>query len=591
MPLPLEGYAFIGDRHTAALVGVDGAIDWLCFPRFDSGACFCALLGDKEHGHWTIAPVAPVRSVQRRYVSETLVIETDFETDQGAVRLIDFMPPRSVQPDLVRIAVGLRGTVELRLELAVRFDYGTVVPWLARTSAGVYAVAGPDTVQLRSPLPLETHEAKAFAKFEVHEGQRLPFVLTWHPSHLPPPADIDPEEMLASTLQGWQEWSQRCTYQGPWRDAVLRSLITLKGLTYAPTGGLVAAATTSLPEQWQGPRNWDYRFCWLRDATFTLYALMTAGYEDEARAFRDWLLRAVAGDPGQLQIMYGLAGERRLTEIELDWLPGYFGAKPVRIGNAAYQQTQLDVFGEIMDVLDGGYHVGLTPSPDVWALQRELMHKLEQIWRDPDDGIWEVRGGRQQFTHSKVMAWVAVDRAIKSIERYGLKGPLARWGALRDAIRQDVLTRGYNSEVGAFTQYYGAKALDASLLAIPLVGFLPVSDPRMRSTIDAIRKKLTVDGLVLRYATDAADDGLPPGEGAFLLCTFWLADNLALLGEYDEARALFERLLALRNDVGLLSEQYDPRTRRLLGNFPQAFSHVALINTAYYLTDGATRGA
>jgi GH15 family glucan-1,4-alpha-glucosidase len=587
MQLRIEDYAFIGDRHTAALVGNNGSIDWLCFPRFDSGACFCALLGSEEHGHWSLAPVDEVLRVTRRYVPETLVLETDFETATGAVRLVDFMPPRSAQPDVVRIVVGLRGQVRMQMRFVVRFDYGAVIPWLTFTTGGVYAVAGPDTLQLRSPVPLTQHDAAAHASFVVDAGRRVPFVLTWHPSHEAAPLEVDPEAMLDHTIDHWQTWARRCTYQGPWRAAVVRSLLTLKGLTYDPTGGIVAAATTSLPEQWAGPRNWDYRFCWLRDATFSLYALMTAGYEEEARAWSDWLLRAVAGTPSQLQIMYGLAGERRLTELELGWLPGYAGSRPVRTGNGAYNQHQLDVFGEIMDVLHGGYRVGITPTPTVWAMQRQLIDKLEQVWREPDEGIWEVRGGPQQFTHSKVMAWVAIDRAIKGSERYGLEAPLARWRKLRDDIHAEVLEHGYNAQVGAFTQYYGSSALDASLLAIPLVGFLPATDPRMRGTIAAIRKHLTVDGFVLRYradAADAADDGLPPGEGAFLLCTFWLADNLALLGELDEARALFEQLLSLCNDVGLLSEQYDPRAKRLLGNFPQAFSHVALINTAYNLS-------
>jgi GH15 family glucan-1,4-alpha-glucosidase len=583
MPLSIEEYAFVGDRHTAALIGRNGSVDWLCFPRFDSGACFCALLGGEEQGHWAIAPEAEPYRVSRRYAGDSLVLETDFESDSGAVRVIDFMPPRSQQPDLVRLVVGLRGSVRMQMKCVVRFDYGAVVPWLTRTSHAVYAVAGPDSLQLRSPVALEQVDASVRASFEVQAGQRLPFVLTWHPSHEQAPAEIDPEAMLLHTLEHWHAWSRRCTYQGPWRDAVMRSLITLKGLTYAPTGGIVAAATTSLPEQWQGPRNWDYRFCWIRDATFTLFALMSAGYEEEARAWRDWLLRAVAGDPAQLQIMYGLAGERRLSELELDWLPGYAGARPVRIGNAAYKQRQLDVFGEVMDVLHSGERVGLLPTPDVWSLQRGLLEQLERVWHEPDEGIWEVRGGPQHFTHSKVMAWVAVDRAIKTVSKHGLHGPLQRWLALRDSIHEEVCARAYNRELGVFTQYYGSRALDASLLALPLVGFLPATDPRMRRTIEAIRQRLTVDGLVLRYAADAADDGLPPGEGSFLLCTFWLADNLTLLGERQAACDIYERLLTLRNDVGLLSEQYDPRARRLLGNFPQAFSHVALINTAYNL--------
>jgi GH15 family glucan-1,4-alpha-glucosidase len=584
MPLDLEDYAFVGDRHTAALIGKNGSVDWLCFPRFDSGACFSALLGGPEHGHWWLAPEQP-STVRRRYIDGTLVLESDFTTDSGSVRIIDFMPPRSRAPDLVRIVVGLEGRVRMRTNCVVRFDYGSVVPWITRTQHMMYAVAGPDSIQLRSAVELDAVDASVSATFDVQAGQRRAFVLTWHASHEEAPPEHDPEELLRHTLVQWREWSARCTYEGPWRDAVVRSLITLKGLTYEPTGGIVAAATTSLPEQWQGPRNWDYRYCWLRDATFTLYALLTAGYDSEARAWRDWLLRAVAGDQAQLQIMYGIAGERRLSELELDWLPGYRGARPVRIGNAAYQQRQLDIFGEVMDVLHTAERVGLLPTNDVWSLQRSLVHRVEEVWREPDEGIWEVRGEPQQFTHSKVMAWVAVDRALKTMHAHALPGPHERWSALRETIHQEVCAAAYNQELGLFTQYYGSRALDASLLTMPLVGFLPATDPRMQRTIEAIRNRLTVDGFVLRYAADAADDGLPPGEGTFLLCTFWLADNLILLGRSDEARVIYERLLSLRNDVGLLSEQYDPRKKRLLGNFPQAFSHVAMINTAYNLTN------
>ncbi len=584
MALPIEDYAFLSDRQTCALVGRDGSIDWMCLPRFDSAACFCALLGDQRNGYWKITPEAEPTRVTRRYVQDTLVLETDFETDTGAVRLIDFMPPRSLEPDLVRIVLGLRGTVRLRINFVARFDYGSVLPWVTRTSHSLYAVAGPDTLQLRTPVTLERIDGEDVGLFDVREGERVPFVLTWHPSHQASPPEIDPELMLQSTIESWQSWAARCTYQGPYRDAVVRSLLTLKGLTHEPTGGIVAAGTTSLPEQWGGSRNWDYRFCWLRDATFTLFALIAGGYEEEARAWRDWLLRAVAGQPSQFQIMYGIAGERRLTELELPWLSGYEGARPVRTGNLAYAQHQLDVFGEIMDMLLGSERVGLSPTPDVWAMERSLVERLEKVWRLPDDGIWEVRGGQQQFTHSKLMAWVAVDRAIQSAERYQMPGPLEHWRALRTEIREEVLERGFNAEVGAFTQYYGSTALDASLLMMPLLGFLPATDPRMRATIEAIRSQLTVNGFVQRYHTEfAADDGLPPGEGTFLLCTFWLADNLILLGQHDEARALYERLLGLCNDVGLLSEQYDPRSKRLLGNFPQAFSHVALVNTAYNL--------
>jgi GH15 family glucan-1,4-alpha-glucosidase len=583
MALRIEDYAFLSDRQTCALVGNDGSIDWLCLPRFDSAACFCALLGDEENGRWKIAPEHAPSKVTRRYVQDTLVLETDFETETGAVRVIDFMPPRSLEPDLVRIVVGLHGSVRMRMSFAARFDYGSVVPWVTRTTHSLYAVAGPDTLHLRTPVTVERRGEEDCALFDVRAGQRVPFVLTWHPSHQPSPPEVDPELMLASTIESWQSWARRCTYEGPHREPVVRSLLTLKGLTYEPTGGMVAAATTSLPEHWGGERNWDYRFCWLRDATFTLFALIAAGYEEEARAWRDWLLRAVAGNPAQFQIMYGIAGERRLTELELPWLAGYEGARPVRTGNAAYAQHQLDVFGEIMDVLFGGERVGLTPTNDVWSLEHALVDRLERVWREPDDGIWEVRGGQQHFTHSKLMAWVAVDRAIQTAERFGMPAPLERWRTLRTQIRDEVLAKGFHRELGVFTQYYGSSALDASLLMMPLLGFLPANDPRMRATIEAIQRDLTVDGFVLRYRADAADDGLPPGEGTFLLCTFWLADNLIQLGQRDEANALYERLLSLRNDVGLLSEQYDPRKKRLLGNFPQAFSHVALVNTAYSL--------
>ena len=591
MPLKIEDYALIGDLHTAALVGKNGSIDWLCFPRFDAGACFCGLLGTDDHGHWLLAPDEPIQRVTRRYLPESLVLETEFETASGTVRVLDFMPPRTKAPDLVRIVVGVHGCVRMHMRCVIRFDYGMVVPWVTNTGHGIRAIAGPDTLELVSPVPLRGENLSTLAAFEVQADERVPFVLTWTAAHevtheRKRARAIDPELALEQTLAYWQTWAARCEYRGPYREAVVRSLITLKALTYAPTGALVAAVTTSLPEQWGGPRNWDYRFCWLRDATFTLYALMSAGYADEARSFRNWLLRAVAGQAAQLQIMYGLAGERRLTELELPWLPGYEGAQPVRIGNAAHNQLQLDVFGEVMDLLHAAARVGITPNHDSWALQRLLLQELAVRWQQPDEGIWEVRGGRRQFTHSKIMAWVAFDRGIKSAERFELDAPLAAWRELRDAIHADVCAYGYNPEIGAFTQYYGAAALDASLLAIPHLGFLPASDPRVRGTVIAIREQLTLDGLVLRYKDDAADDGLPPGEGAFLLCSFWLADDLALLGDAEAARVLFERLLSLRNDVGLLSEQYDPRSQRMLGNFPQAFSHVALVNTAFNLGVG-----
>ena len=580
----IEDYALIGDCQTAALVARNGSIDWLCFPRFDSGACFSALLGTEEHGRWLITPLGKVNRIQRRYREGTLILETDYETDDGAVTLIDCMPPRSAEPDLVRMVVGKSGRVRMDMELIIRFDYGSIVPWVRRTETGLRAVAGPDTLDLRTEVPMHGENFKTCAQFTVCEGQRIPFGLMWHPSHEPTPSAIDPEETISCTEQWWKEWSDRCTYNGPWRDAVLRSLITLKALTYAPTGGIVAAPTTSLPEQLGGVRNWDYRYCWVRDATFALYALMLGGYTEEACAWREWLLRAVAGKPSELNIMYGLAGERRLTEIELPWLPGYEASAPVRIGNAAWQQFQLDVYGEVMDSMHLARRAKLHPNENAWLVQRALMDFLESCWRDPDEGIWEVRGPRRHFTHSKVMAWVAVDRMIKAVERFGLQGDVERWRALRSTIKNDILEKGFDPERNTFVQYYGATDLDASLLMIPMVGFLPARDPRVRGTVEAIERELMHDGFVLRYPSRQQIDGLPPGEGAFLACTFWLADNYALLGRRDDARRLFERLLELRNDVGLLAEEYHPGERRLLGNFPQALSHISLINTAHNLS-------
>ncbi len=580
----IEDYALIGDCQTAALVARNGSIDWLCFPRFDSGACFSALLGTEEHGRWLITPLGKVNRIQRRYREGTLILETDYETDDGAVTLIDCMPPRSAEPDLVRMVVGKSGRVRMDMELIIRFDYGSIVPWVRRSETGLRAVAGPDTLDLRTEVPMHGENFKTCAQFTVCEGQRIPFALMWHPSHEPTPSAIDPEETISHTEQWWKEWSDRCTYNGPWRDAVLRSLITLKALTYAPTGGIVAAPTTSLPEQLGGVRNWDYRYCWVRDATFALYALMLGGYTEEACAWREWLLRAVAGKPSELNIMYGLAGERRLTEIELPWLPGYERSAPVRIGNAAWQQFQLDVYGEVMDSMHLARRAKLHPNENAWLVQRALMDFLESCWRDPDEGIWEVRGPRRHFTHSKVMAWVAVDRMIKAVERFGLTGDVERWRALRSTIKNDILEKGFDPERNTFVQYYGAKDLDASLLMIPLVGFLPARDASVRGTVEAIERELMHDGFVLRYPNRQQIDGLPPGEGAFLACTFWLADNFALLGRRDDARGLFERLLELRNDVGLLAEEYHPGEKRLLGNFPQALSHISLINTAHNLS-------
>ena len=580
----IEDYALIGDCHTAALVGRDGSIDWLCFPRFDSGACFAALLGTQEHGRWLISPANEIKSIQRRYREGTLVLETDYETQDGAVSLVDCMPPRSKEADLVRLIIGRRGQVRMRMQLIIRFDYGSIVPWVRAENNGIHAVGGPDILVLKTNIALQSEGATVTAEFTVSEGERIPFVLMWHPSHEPTPVIVDAEEMITQTEQWWQKWSDRCTYQGPWRDAVLRSLITLKALTYAPTGGIVAAATTSLPEQIGGVRNWDYRYCWLRDATFTLYALMIGGYTEEAEAWRDWLLRAVAGSPSQINIMYGLAGERRLTEFALNWLPGYENSAPVLIGNAAHRQFQLDVYGEVLDALHLARRAGKEPDEDAWRVQTALIEFLESAWTEPDEGIWEVRGPRRHFTHSKIMAWVAVDRTVKSMERFGLPGPLERCRKLRATIHEEVCNKGFDSKRNSFVQFYGGTDLDSSLLMIPLVGFLPPSDPRVRGTLHAIERDLMRDGLVARYSTKPEVDGLPSGEGVFLACSFWLADNFALLGRREDAVRLFERLLDLRNDVGLLSEEYDPFKRRLVGNFPQAFSHVSLINTATNLS-------
>ncbi|WP_433724248.1 glycoside hydrolase family 15 protein [Actinoplanes sp. CA-051413] len=586
MALPIEDYAIIADTQTAALVGRNGSIDWLCVPRFDSGAIFAALLGSEENGHWTIAPAGEIRSVRRRYRSETLVLETEFETDEGVVRLVDFMPPRGEAPDVIRIVEGVRGRVPMTMQLRLRFDYGHVVPWVYREQGDLVAVAGPDAVWLRTPVETHGENLATRADFTVAAGDRTPFVLTWRPSHLPPPDPVDPVEELGATEGYWRGWVSACTYEGEWRDAVVRSLLTLKALTYAPTGGIVAAATTSLPEKLGGVRNWDYRFCWLRDATITLQSLLYSGFQSEAKAWRKWLLRAIAGDPAELQIMYGVAGERRLDEYRADWLTGYDG-NPVRIGNAAAEQFQLDVYGEVMDALHQGRRAGLKADDPAWGLQVKLMDFVRQHWTEPDEGIWEVRGGPKQFVHSKLMAWVAADRAVKAVEEFDLAGPVDEWTELREAIRAEILEKGYDRERRTFTQFYGSEELDAALLMVPLVGFLPPDDERVAGTVAAIEEHLLKDGFVQRYTQhpDTDVDGLPPGEGAFLACTFWLADNYALMGRHDEAREVFERLLALRNDVGLLSEEYDTEAGRLVGNFPQAFSHVPLIDTARTLTD------
>jgi GH15 family glucan-1,4-alpha-glucosidase len=577
----IEDYALIGDCETAALVGRDGSVDWLCWPRFDSGACLAALLGGPEHGRWQIAPCADVIRTSRRYRNHSLILETEFETADGVVMLVDFMPPRGDASDLVRMIVGKSGRVALRAELIVRFDYGALVPWVTRLDDGrLRAVAGPDMVLLQSSVPIHGEKLTTISEFTVAAGETASFVLTYGPSNRQPPDAVVPHHALDETETFWSEWTDRCTYQGKWRDAVLRSLVTLKALTYRPSGGIVAAPTTSLPEKIGGRRNWDYRYCWLRDATFTLLSLMNVGYRNEARAWHQWLLRAIAGAASQMHIMYGVMGERRLQEWEVDWLPGFCESRPVRVGNAAYRQRQIDVFGEVMDALHQARCTGLALSDEGWQIERLLVAYLNDIWDQPDEGIWEVRCEPREFTHSRVMAWVAVDRAIKSAERFNLPAPLAEWSALRDRIHADVCRRGYNEFKGTFVQSYGSDALDASLLLLPIVGFLPPTDPRIRGTVAAIERELMVDGLVQRYDTSKSVDGLPPGEGAFLACSFWLVDNYVLQGRHDEAERLFEHLLSLRNDLGLLAEEYDPVAKRQLGNFPQAFSHLALIDSA-----------
>ncbi|MGH2594519.1 MAG: glycoside hydrolase family 15 protein [Actinomycetota bacterium] len=584
MPLPLEDYALIGDTHTAALVGRDGSIDWLCLPRFDSGACFAALLGDESHGRWLLAPAGDSVRTTRRYRPDTLVLETEHAVDGGAVRVIDFMTPRRGQARVVRLVEGIRGRVRMRTELLLRFDYGAAVPWLRPHPGGFSAVAGPDAVELRTEVPIDIRTGTVTADFDVREGQRKAFMLVWHRSHEAPPARIDPWDAAKGTTRFWREWAARCTYRGEWRDDVVRSLITLKALTYRPTGGIVAAATTSLPEELGGSRNWDYRFCWLRDATFTLYSLLMAGYDEEAAAWREWLLRAIAGDPHDLRIMYGIAGERRFPEIELDWLPGYEGSRPVRVGNDASRQFQLDVYGEVMDLLHQSTREGLPHGPVVWEMELRILDRLESIWREPDEGIWEVRGGRRQFTHSKVMAWVALDRAIRDVELLGFEGPVERWRGLCNEIHAQVCREGFDAELGCFVQSYGTQDLDAALLMIPLVGFLPINDPRVVSTVEAVGQRLMQDGFIRRYDTTSQVDGIQEEESAFIACTCWLADCLSLLGRDHDARELFDRVLSVRNDVGLLSEEYDTQRGRLVGNFPQAFSHVSLIGTARNLS-------
>jgi GH15 family glucan-1,4-alpha-glucosidase len=585
----IEDYALLGDLQTACLVERDGSIDWLCFPRFDSGACFAALLGGPDCGRWLLAPSTPGRST-RRYLHDTLVLETTWEMDDGSVaRVLDFMPPRGKEPDIVRIVEGVKGRVDFRSDLTIRFDYGHVVPWVRKRTLEAdtrVAIAGPDALCFRTPAHTRGEDLRTISELSVDEGERVPFVLTWFPSHQEVPEAIDPEQALAETESYWRDWSEACSLQlpGEWAALVRRSLIVLKALTYEPTGGIVAAPTTSLPEWIGSVRNWDYRYCWLRDATLTLLALLHCNHAGEAGEWRRWLLRAIAGDPADVQIMYGVGGERRLTEFELPWLDGYEGSRPVRVGNAASAQLQLDVYGEVLDCLYQARVHGLPFDPNAWNIQLALLDHLEEAWREPDEGIWEIRGERRHFVHSKTMAWVAFDRAVRSVEDQGVDGPVDRWRAIRDEIHREVCERGFDSELGSFTQAYGSRELDASLLLLPLVGFLPATDPRIRGTIEAVERELLQDGFVLRYRTHQEGvDGLPPGEGVFLPCSFWLCDCYELLGRHDEAHELFARLVELGNDLGLLAEEFDPKAGRLLGNFPQAFTHLALVNTAFNL--------
>jgi GH15 family glucan-1,4-alpha-glucosidase len=587
---PIEDYGLIGNMISAALVARDGSIDWLCLPHFDSAACFAALLGGPEHGRWRIAPEDESCRTTRRYLPGTAVLETRFETATGAVTLTDFMPLTEDEEkvDVVRIVKGLSGEVTMAMELVLRFNYGRAVPWVRRRDYGLSAVAGPDAVELHTDLPLSGRDMKSVASFTVREGESVPFTLSYHRSHKTPHFVPDRSESLIRTVSWWQEWSKRCRFAHPdeaWREAVLRSLITLKLLIFQPTGGIVAAPTTSLPETLGGTRNWDYRYGWIRDSTLTLYALINGGYREEAEAWRQWLLRAAAGSPEQLHIMYGISGERWLPENEVPWLPGYENSRPVRVGNGAAHQSQLDVYGELMDALHAAREAELSTLEEAWQFQKALLAHVEKVWREPDHGIWEVRGPARAFTHSRLMCWVAFDRAVKSCERFGLAGPSDRWRAVRDEIRQDILTNGFDREKNSFVQYYGGKPLDAALLLIPQVGFLPPDDRRVTGTVAAIERELIEDGFVLRYATEQVDDGVGGREGAFLACSFWLADAYVMQGRLDEAKQLFERLLGLRNDLGLLAEEYDSVTARLVGNFPQGFSHIGLINTACNLAD------
>jgi GH15 family glucan-1,4-alpha-glucosidase len=593
MPLNIEDYALIGDCRTAALVGVDGSIDWLCWPRFDSSSCFTHLLGEPENGRWKIAPRDPNARASRVYRGNSMILETSFETATGQVSVTDFMPVRLAHTHVVRIVEGVSGHVDMNAELIVRFDYGAVMPWARRHDDTTLAfVAGPDRVVLRSPVPFEAINRTHSADFRIEAGQTMSFVLTYNASFEDMPFAIEPEAELVQTSEAWAKWADRFeAFGSKWDGVILRSLLTLRALIYQRSGGIVAAPTPSLPEQLGGPRNWDYRFCWLRDATFTLLALMNGGFQDEAKNWRDWLIRALGGEPGLVQILYGLGGERRAPEMLLPWLSGYQGAQPVRIGNDAASQLQLDIYGEVLDALYQSRVRGLVSDDADWPLQCELLKHLELVWREPDEGIWEVRGGRRHFTYSKIMAWVAFDRAVRSVEEFGLPGPVDTWRTLARTIRDDVCAHGYDAEIGAFVQSYGSKDLDASVLLMALVGFLPAEDPRVRGTVEAIERDLLVDGLILRYRTETGADGLPPGEGAFLACSFWFVDNLVLLGRIDDARAMFERLVALCNDVGLLAEEFDVKSNRQVGNFPQAFSHISLINSGLNLARAESAGS
>jgi len=583
----IEDYALIGDTHTAALVGKDGSIDWLCVPRFDSESVFAALLGDPDHGRWLLAPAGGVRRVERTYRGDTLVLETTFDTDEGVVRIVDCMPIRKHTVDVVRVVEGVSGRVPIHMDLRARFDYGLTLPWVRKHDGHTRLIAGPNSMWLRTPIETEGAGNATVADFVVGAGDSVPFLLSWHPSHEPLPHRGDTHNLVHDTTSWWHRWSSQCTYHGEYRDLVMRSLIALKAMTFAPTGGIVAAPTTSLPE-WPGSvRNWDYRYCWLRDSVLALTALTAGGYRQEAIAWRDWLLRAAAGDPSQLQIMYGAGGERRLSEYELDWLPGYEGSNPVRVGNAASEQFQLDVYGEVLTSLSLMREaVGESSEGGSWDFEVALLDYLEGAWHHPDDGIWEVRGGRQHFTHSKVMAWVGFDRAVRTAEKLGLPGPIDRWRQARDDIHAQVCDEGYDPEKGAFTQAYGSTSMDASLLLLPMIGFLPASDERIRGTVAAIERELLHDGFVLRYRSEEVADGLPPGEGVFLPCSFWLGDNYVMQGRLEEARTLFERLAGLANDVGLYAEEFDPVAGRQLGNFPQAFTHMGLVQSAYNLSEG-----